>query len=105
MNRLLSIAARIGVGCSTTRSPHHVSVFGDYRLVPTDVRAIEELVAARSDIAKPLQSIYADRPNHARINSGTLTHRAGSGSQFTVAKQHGKWIIDSPIEEEHIITP
>ena len=103
MLRSFSLLALLAVGCSTT-SPQ-VSVSGGYPLTAVDVRAIEELVASRSDIPKPIQSIHTDRPNHAKVSTGTLTHRVGSGSLFTVAKRHGRWVIDSPVEEEHIITP
>ncbi len=101
----LSVVALLAVGCSSTAGSRQASVSGDYALAPPDVQAIEELVAARSDIAKRVQSIHTDRPNHARVSSGTVTRRVGSGSLFTVAKRHGKWIIDSPVEEEHIIFP
>ena len=108
MLRSLWIVALIAVGCSTAPSPpppHHVSVSGDYALSRADIRAIEQLVEARPDIAQPLQSIHTDRRNHARVSSGALTRRVGSGSLLTVAKRHGRWIIDSPVEEEHIIYP
>jgi hypothetical protein len=99
------LVAVLVAGCSATSTAPAVSVSGEYPLTPTDVRAIEQLVAARSDIQKPLESIHTDRPNHAQISSGTVTHRVGSGSVFTVAKHHGHWVIDLPVEEDHIIFP
>jgi hypothetical protein len=106
MLRLLWIVGLVGIGCSTTIvTPRQLSVSGDYPLSSSDIRAIEALVDARPDIAKPLQSVYTDRRNHARVSSGALTRRVGSGSLFTVAKRQGKWVIDSSIEEEHIIYP
>jgi len=95
----------MGVGCSTATNSHEVSLSGNYPFTSNDVRAIKELVATRSDIPKPLQSIHTDRPNHARVSTGKLTRRVGSGSLFTVAKRQGKWSIDSTVEEEHIIYP
>ncbi len=101
--RFLPVLAAIG--CSAPAPTPHVLVSGSYPLAARDVRAIEKLVATRRDIAKPLQSIYADRPGHARISSGTPTRRIGSGNLFTVAKRDGKWMVDSRIEEEHLIYP
>jgi hypothetical protein len=105
MRLLLCIAVLVGVGCSTTPSSHDVSVSGDYPITSNEVEAIERLVAARSDIPKPIQSIRTDRPNHARVSSGRLTRRVGSGSLFIVTRRHGEWFIDSRVEEEHIIFP
>ena len=88
------------VGCATQFHPH---VSGNFPLTEADVEAIQQLIDDRTDIAKPIQSIHTDRPNHAEVTTGRLTRRAGSGSIFTVAKRGGKWFIDSVIEEEHII--
>jgi len=61
MLRLLWIVGLVGIGCSTTIvTPRQLSVSGDYPLSSSDIRAIEALVDARPDIAKPLQSIYTD---------------------------------------------
>jgi len=70
-----------------------------------DVREIEALVAARPDIQKPIREIHVNGYKRIEVNSGRISHRVGSGSLFTVAKRRGKWVIDSPIQEEHIIVP
>jgi hypothetical protein len=76
---------------------------GKFPLTAADVAAIQRLVDARPDVRKPLRDTYVDRLNHAQVSTGTPTDRVGSGSFFTVAKRQGHWMIDSPIQEEHII--
>ena len=100
--RSLATVVLFAVSSSCAITP---SVSGRYPLAEPDVRQIQHLVDARSDIPKPIRNIYVDRANHGEVSTGTLTHRVGSGSLFTVAKRHGRWVIDSPVREEHIITP
>jgi hypothetical protein len=90
----------LSLSCASQQPPW---VGGKFPLSPEDVRAIQQLVEARPDIRKPVREIYVDRRGHAQVTSGTPTDRVGSGSFFTVAKRRGKWIIDSPIQEEHVI--
>ena len=102
MRVIFAIAfALLQIVCATQPEPPSVS--GAFPLSETDVLAIQRLVDSRSDIPKPIQSIRTDRPNHAEVSSGKLSRRVGSGSIFTVAKRRGKWTIDSPIQEEHIV--
>ena len=102
MMRSLAVVALLAVNSSCATTP---SVSGRYPLADSDVRQIQQLVDARSDIPKPIQDIHVDGANHAEVSTGSMTHRVGSGSLFTVAKRHGQWVIDSPVREEHIITP
>jgi hypothetical protein len=102
MLHTLTVVALLAVISSCATKP---SVSGRYALADSDVRQIQQLVDARSDIPKPIRDIHVDRANHAEVSTGNLTHRVGSGSLFTVAKRHGQWVIDSPVREEHIITP
>jgi hypothetical protein len=97
MLRSIWLVTLLAVVSSCATKPH---VSGSFPLV----RAIERLADGRADIPKPVRDIYADRPNHAEIGTGTLNYRVGSGSLFTVAKRGGQWVIDSPVREEHIIT-
>ena len=100
--RSLTVVAMLAVISSCATKP---SVSGRYPLAESDVKHIQQLVDARSDIPKPIRDIHVHRANHAEVSTGTLTHRIGSGSLFTIAKRHGQWVIDSPVREEHIITP
>ncbi len=103
MLQTLLIVAVLASGCSTTTSSPQVSVSGAYALTSVDIRSIQELVVARREIPEPIRSIHTDRRNHAQVSTGMPTHRVGSGSIFTVAKHNGHWMIDSPIQEEHVI--
>lgn len=99
------VVATVGFAllCVSCASQSHPSLSGAFPLAEADVLAIQQLVESRPDIAKPIQSIHTDRPNHAEVSSGRISWRVGSSNLFTVAKRHGKWIIDSAIQEEHII--
>jgi len=80
------------------------AVSGRFRLPASDVQAIQQLVSRRADIAQGVRNIRANDPNHASVTSGaTLGHPGGTGNAFTVAKRHGKWVIDSPIYKEYTV--
>jgi hypothetical protein len=78
-------------------------VNGNYSLSENDVAEIKQLVLQRSDTRKPILRIFADRPNHALVDSGRQGYVGNIFNSFAVAKRHGRWQIDSKIEEEHII--
>ena len=78
-------------------------VLGNQPLSQTDIREIKRLVLQRPDIRKPVLRIFFDRPDHAWVNTGQDGYVGAVGNQFTVAKRHGQWQIDSKIEEETIL--
>src|SRR3954454_23997136 len=86
--------ALIHIGCASQSSP---IVSGRFPLTEADFSAIQRVIQSHPDIAKPIRSIYTDRPDHAQVSSGELTRRVGSGSLFTVAKRRGEWVIDPPV--------
>ena len=71
----------------------------DYKLAAADVRQIKALVTTRPDIRKPVREICLNRYNHWEVSSGPLPQEVGRGNAFTVAKHHGKWIIDGPVDD------
>jgi len=78
-------------------------VLGNQPLSQSDIREIKQVVLQRSDIRKPILRIFFDRPDHAWVNTGQHGYVGAVGNQFTVAKRHGRWQIDSKIEEETIL--
>jgi hypothetical protein len=78
-------------------------VGGNYPLSQRDIREIKQVVLQRSDIRKPILWIFFDRPEHAWVNTGQDGYVGAVGDQFTVAKRHGRWQIDSKIQEETIL--
>jgi hypothetical protein len=71
----------------------------DYKLTAADVEQIKALVTTRPDIRKPVREINLNRYNHWEVSSGPLPQEVGRGNAFTVAKHHGKWIIDGPVDD------
>jgi hypothetical protein len=84
--------------CSTPPPVTH-----DVPLPKEDINQIRRLVAQRADIRKPILRIFADRADHALVDSGREGYVGAVFHSFAVAKRHGNWQIDSNIEEEHVI--
>src|SRR6476620_3914911 len=70
-----------------------------YKLTAADVKQIKALVAARPDIRKPVREIDLNRYNHWEVSTGPLPQDVGRGNAVTVSKDHGKWIIDGPVDD------
>jgi hypothetical protein len=78
---------------------------GPYGLSQDDVREIKLLVSQRPDIRKPVSRILCDYTDHAVVTAGRRGYAGEVFNIFDVAKRHGRWMIDSPIREEHINVP
>jgi hypothetical protein len=76
---------------------------GNYRLPEKDLREIRAVVSARPDIRQPILEIVADRPDHARVETGRNYRRGDTYNEFYVAKHWGHWQIASPIEQATIV--
>jgi hypothetical protein len=100
MKRALVISFALLSLTSCTMPP---TVLGNQPLSQGDIREIKQLVLQRPDIKKPILRIFFDRADHAWVNTGQDGYVGAVGDQFTVAKRHGRWEIDSKIEEETIL--
>src|SRR5689334_24494474 len=56
-----------------------------------DLRQINRLANARSDIRKPIDQIIADHPNEAEVNCGNPLKQGDPGTTFRVRKKNGQW--------------
>jgi hypothetical protein len=72
------------------------------QLSPHEIDQIEAVVTQRSDIRKPIDTIEADRPNHAVVTTGP-TYNTATGNLVKLSHRHGQWFITSVDEIERVI--
>ncbi len=81
-------------------------VQGDYRLSWDEILELNQLVAHRSDIRKPLGLVRMDAADRAEVSSGDVWESFGKITVFTIHKRDGRWMIDesSVRQTEAIVT-
>ena len=102
MKPLVQTAIACAIGVSITSCATSPEIGGDYPLSRDDIHQIILLVQQRSDIRKPILSIFAFRADRASVQSGSWDPQ-DYYSEFFVAKRRGRWQIDSKIWEERTI--
>ena len=104
----MCLPALLLAGCVTpSRLTREVTFSGVTR---QDVSEIEQMVARRSDIVKPVVSVHLMDIGGGRVWTTHIIVVTGRDDQigdtfdtFRVAKRDGRWRITSPVQRETIV--